>query len=200
MEADPSLFTCERFRCTMRKAVCIERQTEQIRTIGGLKTKHMECENCVHGKTIREEVGMEAEKATKKKCSRCRLEKPAEAFGPDPRNSDGLRSWCKTCMNTYSRKWYAARNADKPKPAPEIRNPPKPPARKRRAREKPLAQQQAPDLNLLIDLHGYEEVMAALVEQARLHIRTTAGQALYYVVAGIKRDTGNANASPHPQS
>jgi 5-methylcytosine-specific restriction endonuclease McrA len=41
----------------------------------------------------------------KKKCFRCKVIKDANEFGKEKRNNDGLQSYCKECMNEYSRDW-----------------------------------------------------------------------------------------------
>ncbi len=38
-----------------------------------------------------------------KKCVKCTVEKPVEEFNRAKRNSDGLNSWCKSCMRTYAK-------------------------------------------------------------------------------------------------
>ena len=37
-----------------------------------------------------------------KTCSRCKVEKPLDAFSPDKRRSDGVTPWCKACRNSYA--------------------------------------------------------------------------------------------------
>jgi len=38
-----------------------------------------------------------------KTCVRCKVEKSIDCFGPDKRNRDGLRSYCKNCVTEYNR-------------------------------------------------------------------------------------------------
>jgi hypothetical protein len=44
-----------------------------------------------------------------KTCTRCREEKVAEAFGFQKSSKDGLRHWCKQCVNEYTRGWRVTR-------------------------------------------------------------------------------------------
>ena len=37
-----------------------------------------------------------------KTCTRCKVEKPLDAFSPDKRRSDGVRSWCKPCVSAHA--------------------------------------------------------------------------------------------------
>lgn len=48
---------------------------------------------------------------TSKVCTKCKKEKPAEAFGRDPRLRSGLKSQCKECRSAHKREWYR-RNRD----------------------------------------------------------------------------------------
>lgn len=45
-------------------------------------------------------------KIMKRKCSRCKKEKPIADFGRGKTRKDGLATWCKDCHNKYSRKYY----------------------------------------------------------------------------------------------
>jgi len=38
-----------------------------------------------------------------KRCARCELTKPSEAFGPRAHTRDRLQSWCKDCGSQYQR-------------------------------------------------------------------------------------------------
>ncbi len=57
---------------------------------------------------------------SEKQCKRCDEVKPAEAFCPERRMRDGLRSWCRQCVALYNRDWrrewarstYAGRGAE----------------------------------------------------------------------------------------
>lgn len=40
-------------------------------------------------------------------CSKCKLEKPLDAFGKRSKNPDGLQYCCKECSKEYQRKWRA---------------------------------------------------------------------------------------------
>jgi len=43
----------------------------------------------------------------KKICRSCRRVKPVNAFAPEPRNADGLYSWCRECKNAATRLYIA---------------------------------------------------------------------------------------------
>jgi|LakMenE18May11ns_1017448.scaffolds.fasta_scaffold9493625_1 hypothetical protein len=43
-----------------------------------------------------------------KTCTKCKAEKPLEAFGKMSASRDGLHYWCKECVNAQSREWKAA--------------------------------------------------------------------------------------------
>jgi len=40
-----------------------------------------------------------------KRCSKCKKEKPINAFGQNKTAKDGLFHWCKNCINKYNREW-----------------------------------------------------------------------------------------------
>ena len=41
-----------------------------------------------------------------KTCSKCKVLKPSDAFGPNLRTKSGLQSWCRDCSNAFTReKW-----------------------------------------------------------------------------------------------
>lgn len=42
-----------------------------------------------------------------RRCARCREFLPANAFGPNLRNRDGLHSYCRACVAAYNRAWFA---------------------------------------------------------------------------------------------
>jgi hypothetical protein len=44
-------------------------------------------------------------------CRKCRQRLPVESFAPEPRNSDGLRSWCTPCVNARTLEWHRANPA-----------------------------------------------------------------------------------------
>lgn len=44
-------------------------------------------------------------------CKKCGRELPLEAFGNSSRNPDGLRDYCKECVNKQQRADYARRKA-----------------------------------------------------------------------------------------
>lgn len=46
-----------------------------------------------------------------KKCSKCGVEKPLEAFSQDKGKSDGLQSYCKDCSRAQKREYYKANRA-----------------------------------------------------------------------------------------
>ena len=43
-----------------------------------------------------------------KKCTRCKVEKPLDAFGKERRNKDAKKSWCRECSSQYSKDYRAA--------------------------------------------------------------------------------------------
>lgn len=48
--------------------------------------------------------GVDIYQCMKKMCPNCKSSN--NSFSPDPKSSDGLRSWCKVCMNNYNRETY----------------------------------------------------------------------------------------------
>ena len=40
-----------------------------------------------------------------KTCSKCRKPQTEGSFNPSTKYKDGLKSWCKTCVQSYNRKW-----------------------------------------------------------------------------------------------
>lgn len=50
-----------------------------------------------------------------KRCSGCRIDKHADQFYKDKRNTDKLDSWCKECRLRYNRKWRSVNYLDKRK-------------------------------------------------------------------------------------
>jgi len=95
-------FFCERFRCRMKKSVCIERQKKKTGWQAGLdsRTNFLECLDCVQGGKIREEAGIMEEqekylnpKPKAKECIKCHKVKPLEDFSKN--------KLCKDCqLNT----------------------------------------------------------------------------------------------------
>ena len=45
-------------------------------------------------------------------CPTCRVEKPLEAFAPDPTKASGHRSYCRPCDNERSKAYYVNRAAE----------------------------------------------------------------------------------------
>lgn len=48
-----------------------------------------------------------------KMCTRCKEEKPLDAFGPHKGKLDGLQSWCRECTNKQGRKGYNKNRLDR---------------------------------------------------------------------------------------
>lgn len=132
-------FTCERFRCTMKKAVCLNRQHSQVQTGGGWAFRHLECVNCEQGKKIisqnteyrrqntegdtkidhentkemkHETEGKKMEEM--KRCNKCLVEKPLEQFNKNKQCKDGREGQCKSCKSEYAKKeWRKKQEAGK---------------------------------------------------------------------------------------
>lgn len=125
----PEYFTCERFKCFMRKAVCLNRQCSQIPAAGGWAYKHLECVNCPQGKEIirqntegriqntednaktnheNTKEGKHEKEVEKmeemKRCSKCLVEKPLAEFNKHKQCKDGHEGQCKSCKHEYTKK------------------------------------------------------------------------------------------------
>lgn len=101
-----------------------------------------------------------------KTCVRCKQPKPANAdnFHKYPRNSDGLRSYCKPCAQDLKREWEK-KNPDKVRAAKNRRNAANP--EPNRARAKKWAQDNPERYKANMDKF-YEENKEAILESHRL--------------------------------
>lgn len=200
MEFIPDVFTCERFRCTMRREECVSRQTKMIRTQGAFlhwHFQHQECKNCSQGELIRNtklgerKIMDEKKTAGVKKCNECGETKPLDAFTKSKAGHLGRRSKCKVCESARAHKYWLKKKELLWNTRTAV---------EREKTGKITKEKTNDQLKLILDLYGYEEVMEALEEQARINIRTPAGQALYYVVAALKRDSNNVSSTSYPQN
>lgn len=119
-------FRCERFRTTMLKRRCVERQAGRWAARSPLVTRSMsflECRDCLQGRDIAAELGdieiekprffhergkgrkkepeMEANRKPEepgKQCAKCRKARPADEFCRDSRTTDGLAKVCNFCV------------------------------------------------------------------------------------------------------
>lgn len=139
--ASEERFTCERFKCTMRKEVCVKRQTEFAGSGSTFRYKYLECDNCPQGalilgdrrkdpmtqrhndthkeaKTMEESKEQQAE--PKKICRTCKKPHPLENYSKAIKAADGHKSQCKDCDRAYSKRHWA----EKHPPDPGISRPP----------------------------------------------------------------------------
>ena len=113
---DDTFFTCERFRCRMRKQICVDRQAEwdpDAPRMPIARARFDACADCEQGRKIREEVGMEQPPEGFKKCNKCGEIKPFEAFARHPSTRDRRDGTCKKCKAEYFRQ-RAAKKRDSP--------------------------------------------------------------------------------------
>jgi len=119
----PEYFRCERFRCDMRKSICIERQDSMHqRQIGPGRLSEWpefrQCQDCVQGKEIKkefesenrgtgetEEIAMDQDIVTKV-CRKCGVEKPLGEFPKNHTCKDGHQHTCKECRKKQAKERY----------------------------------------------------------------------------------------------
>lgn len=121
-------FTCERFRCNMRKEICVKRQTDWVHSGTSFSYKSAQCVGCAQGAEImiekqlqevmnseRRQV-MDEKKEIEKVCKKCGESKPLSKFSIARANADGHKGSCKACDAKKSKEYWAA---IKKKPAPQ---------------------------------------------------------------------------------
>lgn len=153
-------FSCERFRVRMRKEHCVARQEMKTRNLyhNTENPRFLECVNCEQGKEVRKELGVPEGTKPKKICKVEGCEKEARG-----------RGFC----STHYHHWRKGRL--------NIEGNPTTPAEGLTIELKDAAE------HILIDIGGYE-IMDALEEAAKIHIRTVEQQALAYIIQGLKYD------------
>jgi len=182
----PEMFYCERFRCTMMKTRCLERQERAAKInkdrppwYRGPKDdeiKYEACRNCEQGKRIKEEsMDLTGETQTKT-CFKCGQDKPLEEFPKNKRLRDGHENKCKKCVTARAKqlrelRMKKAKRKDDHHPSPHRRN-----AAGRG------------DASLVLPIGDYPDLAEALDDAALKHIRSPEHQALAYIVKGLKED------------
>lgn len=104
---NPEFFFCERFRATMKRSVCVERQGKKFRGCGVVM--HLECQGCGQGMRIKEEIDMNTvtTEGTSKVCTKCGQLKPLDEFVKSKQGKYGRRSSCKVCDSATAKERYA---------------------------------------------------------------------------------------------
>jgi hypothetical protein len=130
------MFTCQKYRCTMRKVVCVQRhrlanEYEPVPAGGDRVARFGGCKYCDQGKTIREGIGMEEPaKSGVKTCKKCGKEKPLNEFTANKNCKDNRENACKECRAEYARAmWRKTHPGSTPrtvKPLPLMAKDPEP--------------------------------------------------------------------------
>lgn len=88
---------CERFKCSLNKKVCVDRQEQA--EVGG-NHSFDGCLDCEQGQRVRQELHG---KVVGKLCARCKQMKPLDAYGKSSTSRDGLHAYCKECVAAYGK-------------------------------------------------------------------------------------------------
>lgn len=116
----PDMFRCEKYSCTLRKAVCMERQARagpagRVLNYYGLGRtefvahKFQGCVSCGQGAAIAKEVtGM----GIMKVCIRCGEKKALEDFTKHATSLDGRENICRICRAAHSREAYRKKHPE----------------------------------------------------------------------------------------
>jgi len=135
----PDFFKCERFRITMKKQICVDRQVKR-KTVGlSEHSNHLQCLDCEQGRQIAKELGAKVktskpldspdkpgndEKGSntmtdKKTCNDCGKEKVLDDFPKNPSYRDGHTNKCKACTREYQKARLAKKNGTVKPDTPE---------------------------------------------------------------------------------